>query len=83
MINTEQFWRTTGAKFTGNDTEWEEVYTGCDKQWAWTDEEGYFDSFLCIVDMKECKKDCFKHHVKLNPDVKEFVDNLNKKEKNL
>lgn len=83
MINTEQFWRITGAKFMGSDEDWEEVFTGCDRQHAWTDEEGYFNKFLCCVDWQECDKKCLSHHVKLNPDIQEFVDNLNKKEKDL
>ena len=79
MINTEQFWRTTGAKFSGTDEDWEEVYTGCDRQHAWTDEEGYFDKFLCMVDLQLCDKQCLKHHVKLNPDIEEFVTGLNER----
>ena len=78
MYNIESFWRSTGYKFEGTEQDWEETYTGCDKQMPWSDEEGYFSKFLCVVDMKICDKQCLKHHVKLNSDIEEFVVSLNK-----
>ena len=63
MIDMEHFWRSTGAKFVGTEEDWEDVFTGCDKQHAWTDDEGYFNAFLCMIDWKKCDKQCLKHHV--------------------
>lgn len=65
MINTEEFWRTTGAKFSGTETEWEEVYTGCDRQFAFIDEKGFFNKFICCIDWRECDKHCLKHYIHL------------------
>ena len=33
----------------------------CHEQHPWTDEEGYYEKFLCIRDFNECKNDCDQH----------------------
>lgn len=53
------------------------INTDCNNSIPWTDEESWFSSFLCLKDCKECDKMCHKH-VKLNPDIEEFVISLNK-----
>ena len=77
MSATQSYWRKTGAKFTGTEKEFEKKYTDCCHSMPWTDEEGYFNSWLCIKDCKECDFQCSKH-LKLNPDIKEFVEHFNK-----
>lgn len=65
-ITTESYWRKTGAKFMGSESEFEQVYTTCNNSMPWTDEEGYFNSFLCLIDCKECDKICSKHRPPIN-----------------
>ena len=74
-MNTLEYYKKTGAKFTGGDEEFRLVYSNCDKQHAWTDEEGRFDSFLCMKDYRECDFNCNKHHPELNPDIQDFYNN--------
>lgn len=75
--STQSYWRKTGAKFMGNEEAFKKIYTECYHSMPLTDEEGYFDSFLCVKDCKECDFNCSKH-LKVNPDFKEFVDSLNR-----
>ena len=75
MITTESYWRKTGAKFMGSDKELQSLISECNNQHAWTNEEGYFNSFLCLIDCKKCDKICSKHRPKLNEDIAEFFYN--------
>ena len=75
------YWKTNGSKFTGTDKEFRERYTGCGNQMPWSDEEGYFDKFLCCKDFKECDKNCSKHRPPVNELVKPFFENCCKMEK--
>ena len=77
MITTESYWRKTGYKFLGTDEELKDKIATCGKQMEFSDEEGYFNSFLCTIDFKECDKCCIMHK-KLNPLIEEFVISLNK-----
>lgn len=79
MINSETYWRKTGYKFYEDETgrSFEEIFTDCSNSMPWADEEGFFSSFLCLKDCKECDKQCHKH-IKLNPLIEEFVMSLNK-----
>ena len=82
MITTEAYWRKTGYKFYEDEKchTFEEIFTDCNNSMPWADEEGRFSSFLCLKDCKECDKQCHRH-IKLNPLIEEFVQDLNKKEK--
>lgn len=82
MVTPEGYWRKTGYKFYGKDEDFEKIYTECTHSMPWADEEGYFNSFLCIKDCKECDFLCSKHF-RINPDIKEFVDSLNRSLENV
>lgn len=76
------YWRRTGAKFMGNDNELSELIMDCGKQMALSDEEGYFSSFLCTIDFKQCDKCCNKHNPRLDDWIKPCIDELNKRLEN-
>lgn len=78
MTATQSYWRKTGAKFIGTEEEFEKKFTNCTHSMPWTDEESYFSSWICLKDCKECDFQCSKH-LKINPDIKEFVEDFNKK----
>ena len=50
MTTCESYWRKTGYKFMGTDEELENQLATCGKQMEFSDEEGYFNSFLCTID---------------------------------
>lgn len=79
MKTTESYWRKTGYKFYGTDEELENQLATCGKQMEFSDEEGYFDSFLCTIDFKKCDKCCNKHNPRLDEWIKPFVDSVNER----
>ena len=60
------YWLKTGCKFIGTDEELMEKLVPCGHLMPWTDEEGWFGSFLCCKDFKECDKNCSKHRPLIN-----------------
>lgn len=79
MTTCESYWRKTGYKFMGTDEELEELCSDCGHQFERADEEGYFDSFYCTIDFKECDKCCNKHNPRLDEWIKPFVDSVNER----
>lgn len=75
----ESYWRKTGYKFYGTDEELENQLATCGKQMEFSDEEGYFNSFLCTIDFKKCDKCCNKHNPRLDEDWKPFIDSVNQR----
>jgi hypothetical protein len=74
---TEAYFKRTGYKFVGTDTEFQAVVPICyGKSCPIADEEGFFSKWYCIVDWKVCDKQCKNHKKprKLNPDIKEFFE---------
>ena len=79
MATCESYWRKTGYKFYGTDEELENQLATCGKQMEFSDEEGYFNSFLCTIDFKECDKCCNKHNPRLDEDWRPFIDSVNQR----